>query len=334
MAETPTGPTLPFLTRLHIRLIHILYSNILRQNGTINRSIVNLLVPKTPPNPTTPIHGVFTTDHHHHHHNLSFRVFTPQTQSQHQKLPLIIYLHGGGFFVQTADTSNCHTIARNLCFQLSAIIASLTYRLSPEHKYPSQHQDVFNFLQYLSTHPDILPNNADLSNTILIGDSAGANLAHFAAAQFSSSSSPSPSTFNSIKLKAVVLIQPFFGGQERTDSELRLFHGPLLPVWVSDWMWKAYLPEGADRDHAACHVTGPNAVDKKELQGFPRSLVVVGGFDPLQDWQWRYCEWLRKAGKEVDVVEFPNGIHGFYTFPELEDTNMLYEELRKFVYKL
>ncbi|PNX69013.1 putative carboxylesterase 18-like protein, partial [Trifolium pratense] len=54
----------------------------------------------------------------------------------------------------------------------------------------------------------------------------------------------------------------------------------------TDWLWKVFLPEGSDRDHGAANVSGPNAEDLSGLD-YPDTLVFVGGFDALNDWQKR-----------------------------------------------
>jgi len=96
----------------------------------------------------------------------------------------------------------------------------------------------------------------------------------------------------------------------------------------SDWAWTAFLPEGADRNHPAAHVTDENAgLD----DGFPPSMVVIGGLDLLQDWQRRYADVLRRKGKAVRVVEYPEAIHTFYLFPVLPDPGRLVEEMKAFM---
>lgn len=93
-------------------------------------------------------------------------------------------------------------------------------------------------------------------------------------------------------------MQPFFGGEERTESEVRLTAAPMINVKRTDSMWREFLPEGADRNHPAANVFGGGdaAVD------FPSTLVIVGGNDPLQDWQRRYVEWLSRCGKKVELI--------------------------------
>ncbi|PRQ22433.1 putative carboxylesterase [Rosa chinensis] len=101
--------------------------------------------------------------------------------------------------------------------------------------------------------------------------------------------------FRDLKVVGILAIQPFFGGEERTESETRLKSVPLVNVERTDWMWKAFLQEGSDRDHPVVNVFGPNEVDISGVD-FPETIVFVGGFDPLQDWQKRYYEGLKKRG--------------------------------------
>ncbi|KAJ6761547.1 ACETYL ESTERASE [Salix koriyanagi] len=121
-------------------------------------------------------------------------------------------------------------------------------------------------------------------------------------------------------------------GEERTESEIKLVGAPLISVERTDWMWKAFLPAGSDRNHSVVNVFGPNAVDISGVK-FPATLLFVGGFDPLQDWQKRYHEGLKKAGKEVHLVEYPNAFHGFYCFPESPESSLIIGEVKNFVQK-
>ena len=78
------------------------------------------------------------------------------------------------------------------------------------------------------------------------------------------------------------------------------------------------------------NVRRPNAEDISDLD-YPDTIVFVGGFDPLQDWQRRYYEWLRKSGKVATLIEYPNMIHAFYIFPELPESSQLIQQVKDFV---
>nr|GEU95662.1 probable carboxylesterase 18 [Tanacetum cinerariifolium] len=133
----------------------------------------------------------------------------------------------------------------------------------------------------------------------------------------------------------VVVIQPFFGGEERTNSEVELEGTPIVSTKITDWYWNAFLPpgEGHNRDHPIINVSGPNAVDISNMD-FPPTIVVVAGFDALRDWQKRYYEWLKKSGKEVYFMDYPNMCHAFYLFPELPESGKLISEVKEFINKV
>lgn len=107
----------------------------------------------------------------------------------------------------------------------------------------------------------------------------------------------------------------------------------MLNLEQADWYWKAFLPTGSDRNHPAAHVFGRRAEDISGVK-FPVTLLIVGGQDQLLDWGKRYYEWLKEGGKDVDLVEYPNAIHGFYLVPELKDASLLIKDVSDFIHKL
>jgi acetyl esterase/lipase len=132
-----------------------------------------------------------------------------------------------------------------------------------------------------------------------------------------------------VGIKGIVAIQPYFGGEERTKAELRLEGVPVVSMARADWGWKVFLPEGADRNHEAAHVFG--AAAEKLEEAFPPAMVVVGGYDPLQDWQKRYYEMLKARGKVAKLVEYPDVVHGFYGFTDFVESGKLIEEMKEFI---
>ncbi|KAJ0780578.1 putative carboxylesterase [Helianthus annuus] len=66
----------------------------------------------------------------------------------------------------------------------------------------------------------------------------------------------------------------------------------------------------------------------------PPTIVVVAGFDILRDWYIRYYEWLKKSGKEVYLVDYPNMFHGFNLLPELPESNKLILEVKDFIHNV
>ncbi|KAI3911906.1 hypothetical protein MKW92_039642 [Papaver armeniacum] len=326
-------PVLPLHIKIMIACQSILTDLSRRSNDTINRSFLNLFnyFVKVSPN-EKPIDGIKAVDIVvDPNKNLFLRLFTPTDKaSSDQTLPVIIYFHGGGFSFCSPDFFLYDNFCRRLAKNIPAVVVSANYRLSPEYRFPTQYEDGLQSLRFLDSKISHgFPANADLSRCFLAGDSAGGNLAHHVAVRYSADIN----NFRELKVIGLIAIQPFFGGEERTESELRLTNVPIVSVEKTDWHWKAFLPEGCDRDHEAVNVFGPNSSDISGLSKFPVTLVVIGGFDPLQDWQRRYFEGLKRFGKEAYLVEYPKAIHIFYGFPELIESSFLINYIKKFIEK-
>ncbi|XP_050205233.1 probable carboxylesterase 18 [Mercurialis annua] len=333
--EPPTTAAIPWRTRLVVSLISTMSDAARRADGTINRRLLSFFDLRSPPSPTIPIRSVISADTVvDSSRNLWFRVYTP-TDAPDQPLPVVIFFHGGGFSFLSAATKSYDIVCRRLARRIPAVVVSVEYRLTPEYRFPCQYDDGFDVLKFLdqdaSTESSVLPPNADLSRCFLAGDSAGANLAHHVAVR----ACRSQSSFLVAKIIGLISIQPFFGGEERTQSETTFSEtgSMLVSVPRSDWCWKVFLPAGENRDHYAANVSGPNAEDISELS-YPATLVVVSGLDPLQDWQRRYYEWLKRSGKDATLIDYPNMFHAFYIFPELPESSQLMAQVKDFVVRV
>ncbi|KAJ0959866.1 hypothetical protein J5N97_000404 [Dioscorea zingiberensis] len=195
----------------------------------------------------------------------------------------------------------------------------------PEHGYPCQYDDGLDVLKFLDQNPDSLPDLADRSRCFLAGDSAGANIAHHVAVR-----ACLEPFLRVVKPVGLISIQPFFGGEERTESEIRLEGAPLVSVTRNRLAVEGVLASRVD--------PGPRGGERGRAErgghygsGVPGYGCVRWGLDPLQDWQRRYCEWLRKSGKEAKLIEYPSMVHAFYVFSELPESNQLFSQVKDFV---
>ncbi|KAM7259581.1 hypothetical protein ACFE04_015322 [Oxalis oulophora] len=332
MTSSPekSTPSIPWKTRLSIKVISTLTDVMCSKNGTVKRGVFNYLDLKSSAKPK-PYFSVSSTDVTvDSTRNLWFRLFTPHistTTNTNQSLPILIFFHGGGFMFLSAASIAYDFVCRRFAKKLPAYVLSVDYRLAPEFRCPAQYDDGFDVLKFIDDPNNriLLPENVDLSKCFLVGDSAGANIAHHVAVR------ACKADFKSVRVAGLVSIQPFFGGEERTQAEKRLVRGPLLvSVPRTDFCWKLLLPEGANRDHASVNVSGLNAEDLSGLD-FPDTVVIVAGFDPLQDWQRKYYQWLKKSGKRVKLIEYPNMVHAFYIFPNLRESGQLIAQVKDFV---
>ena len=101
---------------------------------------------------------------------IRLRLYWPQAAGP---VPAIVYYHGGGHVIGSLDTHDF--VARNLCGGTQALVASVDYRMGPEHKFPAAIDDSFAALNWVYANAESL--GADPTRIGVHGDSAGANLA-------------------------------------------------------------------------------------------------------------------------------------------------------------
>ncbi|KAG9457062.1 hypothetical protein H6P81_001570 [Aristolochia fimbriata] len=330
LQEESASQSLPWKTRISMALISAMTDACRRSDGTVNRRLINFFDVRARAD-GRPVNGVKTADFTvDGGRGIWVRLFVPvEDSSSSSSSPVIVFFHGGGFAFLSAASKAYDAVCRRFARKLRAVVVSVEYRLSPEHPFPAQYDDGSDALRWVGTSPDFgrFAPGADLGRVFLAGDSAGGNIAHHVAARFCRD----PAAFPALRVAGLVSIQPFFGGEQRTESETRLRSAVLVSVDRTDWLWNAFLPAGSGRSHPAAYPHGPDSTTEMAGLDFPATLVFVGGLDPLQDWQRKYAGWLRDAGKDVRVVEYKDAVHAFYVFPELPQTSLLFGELEEFV---
>src|SRR3984893_7379606 len=104
---------------------------------------------------------------------IRLRLYWPKESNSGGAVPAIVYYHGGGHVIGSLDTHDF--VARNLCAGAEALVASVDYRMGPEHKFPAAVEDSFAALAWV--HANAAELGADPGRLGVHGDSAGANLA-------------------------------------------------------------------------------------------------------------------------------------------------------------
>ncbi|MDQ3742575.1 MAG: alpha/beta hydrolase [Actinomycetota bacterium] len=105
---------------------------------------------------------------------VGLRVFTPLgASSVSGPLPLVVWIHGGGWVLGTIDAHDA--LCRALCNAAGAVVVSVDYRLAPEAQHPSQVDDCLGAVRWAVANAPSL--GADPARVAVAGDSAGGNLA-------------------------------------------------------------------------------------------------------------------------------------------------------------
>jgi acetyl esterase/lipase len=221
-------------------------------------------------------------------------------------LPAIVYYHGGGHVIGSLDTHDF--IARNLSAGAGALLASVDYRMGPEHKFPAAVDDCFAALQWVHANAGGL--GADPGRIGVHGDSAGANLAAVVALMARDAGGP--------RLRLQSLVYPV-GDYALSGASYRKYAqgcGMLTPGAMA-WFARHYLRSPADaEDWRASPLMAPNHA------GVAPAIVVVAECDVLHDDGESYAEALRRAGVPVEYREYPGMIHGFLGMVPVVDDAM------------
>ncbi|GAY60155.1 hypothetical protein CUMW_199810 [Citrus unshiu] len=86
---------------------------------------------------------------------LSARLYIPKNpKDQNQKLPLVVYFHGGGFCVHTTFSSTYNNYLNNLVSEANIIAVSVDYRRALKNPIPCAHDDSWTAIKWVASHVD------------------------------------------------------------------------------------------------------------------------------------------------------------------------------------
>ena len=224
--------------------------------------------------------------------DIRLRLYWPDAPAP---VPAIAYYHGGGHVIGSLDTHDL--VARNLCAGVGAVVASVDYRMGPEHKFPAAVDDSFAALKWLHANAESL--GADPDRLGVHGDSAGANLAVVVALMARDAGGPQ------LRLQSLVYPVGDYTLSGASYEKYERGYGVLTREAMA-WFARYYLRSPADaEDWRASPLRAPN------LAGVAPAIVITAECDVLHDDGEIYAEALRRAGVPVEYCEYPGMIHGF-----------------------
>jgi acetyl esterase len=224
---------------------------------------------------------------------IRLRRYVPEVD---RTLPVVVYLHGGGFTLGDLDTHD--RICRRLARASGALVLSVDYRLAPEHPFPAAVDDSFAALTWVYDHAAEL--GGDPERIAVAGDSAGGNLAAVTALRARDQGGP-PLVFQ-------VLVYPVTNQAEfDTASHDAFSEGYVLSRPFMELNRRRYLPEERDRRHPYA-----SPLFAEDVSHLPPALVITAQFDPLRDEGEAYGRRLQAAGVPVTISRYEGVVHGFF----------------------
>lgn len=253
--------------------------------------------------------------------NSQMDIIMPKKIKSGDKLPLIIWTHGGGYIAGDKKHKNAY-LAR--IAERGFIIANMNYALAPAHKYPVpliQEKQAAQFMKRNTFHLPI-----DFNQIIIGGDSAGAQIAaQFAAIQTNEllrKEMQEEAVFAPDDIKGVIL----FGGLYDMNT-VRATKFPRIEDFMESYTGEKYWErefKQIDQMSITQQVTGK----------YPPTFLTVGDADPFESQAIELVKVLQE-NKVPNSTSFFDGSHRLrhqYQFHmNLKESQITYDKVIKFL---
>lgn len=227
------------------------------------------------------------------------RFYRPLASRPGEILPVVLYLHGGGWCV--GDVDSYDVLCRQLANQSGCAVLSVDYRLAPEHPFPAAVDDTLLAFDWVLDHSGLLEVNPD--RVALAGDSAGGNLSIVAAIALRDRGAAQPCF--------LALVYPCTEILSDRPSRHAYNEGYFLDQETLDWFFSRYLRTGEENDWRASPLRAAS------LAGLPPMLLVTAEYDPLTDDCLAFAKRVVDEGGQVERYAASGMIHGFLTLGKL-----------------
>lgn len=235
--------------------------------------------------------------------NIPVRFFIPQ--STQQALPIVIYLHRGGWVFGSVEEAD--PVCRKLANHWGYIVASVDYRHAPENAFPKPLDDCYEATQWIVKNARRI--GGDPNNVMICGESAGGNLATAVAMMCRDK--------EGVKLSKQILICPIISSSISEEAYEASADKYFITLDSMKFFWSMYLQSPGD--HSNPYASPEKAVN---LSGLPPTVIITAEHDPLANEANEYAKKLRDAGVAVTTKSVPDVIHGFIDLP-------IYDEQQK-----
>jgi acetyl esterase len=226
--------------------------------------------------------------------DLTVRVYQPREAKPGERLPVLLWFHGGGFVIGNLDTHD-HA-CRALANQADCLVVAVDYRLAPEFRFPAAVDDCMAALRWVALNATQI--GGDPRRIALGGDSAGGNLATVCAILARNEGHPG--------VAFQLLIYPCTAPEPETASHRKFAEGYLLTRNNITWFYKQYVRSAKEfYDFRFAPLVA------EDLSRLPPALVLVAGYDPLRDEGVEYAKRLIESGNRVTLANYEGMVHGF-----------------------
>jgi acetyl esterase len=221
-------------------------------------------------------------------------------------LPVILYMHGGGWVLGNADTHD--RLVRELAVGTGAAVVFVEYDRSPEAHYPVAIEQGYATAQWIVRNGS--DNGLDPNRMAVAGDSVGGGMTAALALMANER--------GDVRFVQQSMYYPVTDAAMDTGSYEQFAEGYFLTAKGMAWFWDAYLPDVERRSEP---YASPLRASDEQLAGLPPAFVIVDEADVLRDEGEAYAARLRAAGVEVTTVRYDGITHDFMMLNPLSATH-------------
>ncbi|NCB91880.1 MAG: alpha/beta hydrolase [Clostridia bacterium] len=238
-------------------------------------------------------------------YRVPIRLYFPSEEAMQEEIkersgvPMVLFFHGGGWVTESIE--NYDRVCARMAQSLGQIVASVEYRLAPEHRFPTGLEDCYAAAKALYTNRFLM--NVDPEKITVMGDSAGGNLAAAVCMMARDR--------KEFAVKRQILIYPALNNCYTEESPY-----PSVKENGDGYLLTAVKME----DYLNLYESGPEdrqnpyfaPILQTNLEDMPDTLILTAELDPLRDEGEAYGERLREAGNFVEVHRIKDAFHGFF----------------------
>jgi acetyl esterase len=221
-------------------------------------------------------------------------------------LPVILYMHGGGWVLGNAQTHD--RLVRELAVGTGAAVVFVEYERSPEAQYPVAIEQGYATAQWIVRSGS--DNGLDPDRMAVAGDSVGGGMTAALALMANDR--------GDVRFVQQSMYYPVTDAAMDTGSYEQFAEGYFLTAKAMAWFWNAYLPEVERRSEP---YASPLRASDEQLADLPPAFVIVDEADVLRDEGEAYAARLRAAGVPVTTVRYDGITHDFMMLNPLSATH-------------
>jgi acetyl esterase/lipase len=224
------------------------------------------------------------------------RVLVYLPTQQPRPLPTLVWIHGGGYVLGTADDD---LQLKTIVSQVGCAAVSVDYRLAPESPFPAGVHDCYAALAWTHTQASTL--GLDTRRIAIGGSSAGGGLAA-ALGLLARDRGELPVSFQ-------LLLVPMLDDRTAVHPEPHPYTGEFGWTPHNNYFgWTALLGREPGGQDVSPYASPARA---ESLAGLPPTYIATGALDLFLEEDMEYARRLMRVGVPTELHVYPGAFHGF-----------------------